>query len=177
SASPGTRRHESAYRVLPADERRRSSSVAEANDENFTLVHERILLQRIERRSIAVQFRLEVCLCAVPLALSHSRHLHPHGREAGLLNQPPEDRSKSVRFSLGILYAVAAQPAHKENHRNFATGVFRTGHNRTDVLSLLVRDPVVLSLGILESFSRRICRANRLRQRERGNNEEDQSRR
>jgi hypothetical protein len=69
-----------------------------------------------------------------------------------LIDEPQEQRSEAVGFTVWIFDAVTTEPADEEENRHFASGVLGTGKEGTQFVPARVADPVVENLSILKMF-------------------------
>jgi len=113
-------------------------------------IHEVVFADRLERSLIAGEFGLEIGFAALSLALAYAGLVHADGRVAGLLDDPPEDRAKSVGLAFRIFDRIATQPSHKKHDWNFARGIFWTRDEGAKAVAMIVGHPVVGDFGVLK---------------------------
>src|SRR5882672_2579591 len=88
------------------------------------------------------------------LTLADTGLLHSYRGIAGLLNQPPEDCSKSVRFTPRILHRIATEPARKKYGRKLSSSVLGARGERPQLVASTVVRPSIDDLSILDVLAR-----------------------
>src|SRR4029077_1331530 len=131
-------------RMIAGGERRKTSSVAQTEDEDTVPVDEVVLGHGIESGLPTFHLAQEVGFFAIAQAFTHSGFVHADGGVAGFIDETAQQDAETVASSGGrIFHAVAAQPSHEENNGSFSSNVVWVGDEGAQLFAAMIGDPVI----------------------------------
>src|SRR4029077_7634246 len=131
-------------RMIAGGERRKTSSVAQTEDEDTVPVDEVVLGHGIESGLPTFHLAQEVGFFAIAQAFTHSGFVHADGGVAGFIDEAAYQDAETVASSgVRICHTGAAQPSHEENNGSFSGNVVRAGDEGAQFFAVMISDPLI----------------------------------